>query len=263
VKLLKVIIVDDDDDHILMLQQHLLMADPGIKIVATAENITDAYSAILAFRPDLVFLDIEMPNGNGIELAKRLRINRISVKIVIISGKQDYAIEAIKVSVFDYLVKPYNPEELKTILNKTKLDDSLINLSRQRTILFSSFFEKLSFDADALTSYYIQPDEVIYIKVLDLKHIQFYVTWQDEPITVHGTVTDIRRRLPYVIFAKIAFRTFINMKYLSKISNESHKCFLNYKGRLIALQGQDNYLHMLKQMISKKKEKTKNNEFDI
>jgi len=255
VKLLKVLIVDDDEEQIEMLEELLKCNHPDVKVVAKAENIDDAYAAILAFRPDLVFLDVEMPNGNGIDFARRLREDRISVKIVIISGKAEYALDAIKVSVFDYILKPYKPKDISRILAKVKAENLLVSLNRERAILFSLFFEKISIESDALTTYFIKADEILYYKVVDLRHIELHVFWQDEPIIVPETVTTLRKKIPILIFYQITRRVFINLKYLSKISQKNHKCTLNYNGKLFTLNGSENQLAYLKRRILEKSKK--------
>jgi two-component system LytT family response regulator len=86
---------------------------PEIKVIGEAGNIDDGYKLILAQQPQVVFLDIEMPGGNGFELLSKFE--KIPFETIFVSSYGHYAIRALKLSALDYMLKPVMVEELVKI----------------------------------------------------------------------------------------------------------------------------------------------------
>ena len=91
---------------------------PEIIIVGDAGNITDGYQLIMEKKPQVLFLDIEMPGGNGFELL--LKFNNPSFETIFVSSYGHYAIKAIRLSALDYLLKPVSIEELQGLPERIK-----------------------------------------------------------------------------------------------------------------------------------------------
>ena len=81
-----------------------------IEIVGEAVNITDAYQLIVATKPNIVFLDIEMPRGNGFELLTKFP--KPPFEVIFVTSYGHYALKAIKFSALDYLLKPFMVSDL-------------------------------------------------------------------------------------------------------------------------------------------------------
>jgi len=113
---MNVIIVDDEatvrNTIISMLKTYF----PGINISAAVGSIEEAYKEIVHYKPDLVFLDIGLSDGNGFELIRKL--NPPAFKVIFVTGHQEFALDAIKVSALDYLLKPVDSEEFCTSIKK-------------------------------------------------------------------------------------------------------------------------------------------------
>ena len=127
---IKAIIVDDESDNRSVLRNLLKMFCPQIKLVGEAENIDEAYNVIQDHKPDVVFLDIQMPGGNGFNLLKKFK--EIPFEVVFVTGYDKYALEAIQLSALHYLMKPIEVGELqeavKRIENSIKSKDMLLQL---------------------------------------------------------------------------------------------------------------------------------------
>jgi two-component system LytT family response regulator len=110
--MLNVVIIDDDRNGREFLQALLeqYFAD-RITVLATCSSVSEAILAIRKTGPDLVFLDIEMPQASGFELIEKL--GTINFDVVFVTAYSQYALKAIKFHALDYLLKPVNPEELK------------------------------------------------------------------------------------------------------------------------------------------------------
>ncbi|QCX33185.1 response regulator [Caloramator sp. E03] len=116
-------IIADDEIWVCKLIEKLIDWDKlGIKIVAEVDNGIDAYNAILNEKPYIVITDIRMPGIDGLELIKKVRESGIETNFIIISGHKqfEYAQNAVRYGVEDYLLKPINKEELLNILIKLR-----------------------------------------------------------------------------------------------------------------------------------------------
>lgn len=131
------IIVDDEKLARETLAEFVKDYTDGVRIVGLAQNIDEAYELIMNEKPDLVFLDIEMPGGNAFDLLERIEHN--DFEIIFTTAHGHYAIQAIKFSALDFILKPLDIEELKNAVNKAKekrkrapIEDEIIQI---RTLL--------------------------------------------------------------------------------------------------------------------------------
>jgi len=108
--ILKTIIIDDEKNNIENLSILLNKYCPQAEVIASASNAADGIDIILENAPDLVFLDIKMPEMDGFEMLKSL--NAYSFEIIFVTAYDNYAIQAVRFSAIDYLVKPINTHEL-------------------------------------------------------------------------------------------------------------------------------------------------------
>ncbi len=114
--MIKAIIVDDELGARESLSKMVEKNCKQIEIVGKADSMKTAYDLITSLNPDLVFLDIEMPKGNAFDLLEKFK--QINFHIIFTTAYDHYAIKAIKFSAVDYLLKPIDPEELITAVNK-------------------------------------------------------------------------------------------------------------------------------------------------
>lgn len=134
---LKVILVDDELPSLENIQQKIIEFCPDLEIVATTQKPETAIKLIEQHHPDLVFLDIEMPRMNGFKMLEE--IPEIDFEVVFTTAYNFYAIDAVRISAFDYLVKPISVNDLQNtvarLLKKTghpagqKLDIQPQNIS--------------------------------------------------------------------------------------------------------------------------------------
>ncbi len=108
--MIKAIIVDDELGARESLSKMLEKNCKQIEVVAKVDSMLSAFEAITNKEPDLVFLDIEMPNGNAFDLLEKFK--NINFNIIFTTAYDHYAIKAIKFSAIDYILKPIDPEEL-------------------------------------------------------------------------------------------------------------------------------------------------------
>jgi len=134
--MVKAVIVDDDAISRMVLREILKKTIENVELLGEAGSVEEGVSLIENLTPDLVFLDISMPDGTGFDLLDRLK--RIDFKIIFITAYSEYAIKAFKYSAFDYIVKPINIDELakaiyripkiKKVENKVAVNELKANL---------------------------------------------------------------------------------------------------------------------------------------
>jgi two-component system, LytTR family, response regulator len=112
----RTVLIDDDQLARRGLKRILEQNFKEVEILGEADSVAYGLSLINEVDPDLVFLDIEMPDGTGFTLLEQL--SEINFKVVFTSSYSDYAITAFKYSAFDYIVKPVLIENVRSIVNR-------------------------------------------------------------------------------------------------------------------------------------------------
>lgn len=130
---LQCMIVDDEPLAIELLETHIVAVNE-LELVATCENAIEATSQLRNTPVDLLFLDIQMPQLNGIEFVKTLKYKP---KIIVTSAYQEYAYEAFQIDAIDYLLKPITFERFLASINKL-FDKSRFHFTSQLTEIRAS-----------------------------------------------------------------------------------------------------------------------------
>lgn len=117
---IKVVIVDDEPQSILRLQTDLT-ALGDFEVVASSSSAMSAKTLVLSMQPDVLFIDVEMPGKTGFEVLQSLRDEMPSHLIVVFYSAFDkYMIDALRASAFDFLLKPYQREELDVVVGRIR-----------------------------------------------------------------------------------------------------------------------------------------------
>ena len=116
--MIRTIIIDDEFPSRETLKNYLRDYCPVIQVVGEADSMKTGLEAIHLLQPDLLFLDVEMPNGNGFDLLRNL--DRVSFKIIFVTAHSDYAVRAFRFFASDYLLKPVDILQLKEAVEKVR-----------------------------------------------------------------------------------------------------------------------------------------------
>lgn len=114
--ILQAILIDDEVNSIQNLERKLEEFCPAVRLVATTQRPEEAIQLIQQYKPDVVFLDIEMPRMNGFKMLEELQ--NIDFEIIFITAYNHYAVDAIRISAFDYLVKPVAIKDLQAAVER-------------------------------------------------------------------------------------------------------------------------------------------------
>ena len=112
----RTLLVDDERLARLVLRE-LLSEHPEVDIVAEANSLDSAVQAIQEHDPDLIFLDVQMPGGQGTQLFERLELR---ARVIFVTAYDHYAVRAFELNALDYLLKPVEPERLAQALQRAQ-----------------------------------------------------------------------------------------------------------------------------------------------
>lgn len=162
---IKVIIIDDEEKARELLIKMLAEYCKDTEVVASCNDIPNAVKSIKKFNPDLVFTDIEMPGHSGLELIDFFNEEEINFSIIFTTAYNQYAIQAMKISALDYILKPIEPEELEHAVAKH------VKKSQKEFINYKSAVENIKVNINQKIAIptrngykMVDPDEIILIK---------------------------------------------------------------------------------------------------
>lgn len=214
--MLKTIIVDDENMAIQSLQ--LIMKDfcPDIEIVGTAKSPLEAIRLINLLNPDLVFLDIEMPNGTGFDVLEAVPDRKFDV--VFVTAYNHYALKAIKFSAADYILKPVDIEEIVKTVEKIKqrrnqMGHSPIDINSLLLNIKQPSPKKVALPTANGTEYLLI-DEILYISA-DRSYCQLFLT-EKRTLLVSKSLSELEELLPVENFYRIHKSNSVNLTFVKK-----------------------------------------------
>lgn len=144
---MKAILVDDEILALERLEKMLKNDTEDITVVGTCSNPLKVEIMVKQLQPDIIFLDIEMPELNGLQLAERIQEAYPEIEIVFVTAFDRYAVQAFELYAIDYIMKPIRLERLQTTIQRlqTRLaEDSKTSNSKNKTSHYINFFHKLN-----------------------------------------------------------------------------------------------------------------------
>lgn len=209
------VVVADDEPLALADLAHLLRTDLHLDVVATCSGAAEVRGAIRKFDPDLVFLDIEMPGTNGLELARELEA-AIRPLVVFVTAHTDYAFEAFDAAPVDYVVKPAEPSRCRRAVERARRMLEVRHEEPPGPPLLPSdhFFVK---DGDRLVQ--LAMDDVDSLEALGN-----YVKIKAGPrkFVVRATLTALLPRLAAGVFVRIHRSHVINIRHVRELVDASY-----------------------------------------
>lgn len=128
------ILIDDEQDALVLLQGMIQRHTPFLDILGLYQSGAVGVDAIRSMQPDLVFLDVEMPDMDGFSVLEACR--EIPFQIIFTTAYNEYAVKAFKYSAIGYLLKPVDEEDMKSAVERTRQFLSIQEQARQRDRLF-------------------------------------------------------------------------------------------------------------------------------
>jgi two-component system LytT family response regulator len=164
---MKAIIVEDELKSLQLMETLITDFCPEVEVISTARNVADAYKSIIAGKPDIVFLDIQLEGETSFDLLNMFE-NEISFSIVFTTAHENYALRAIKFSAVDYIMKPIDLSELKAAVQKVAARTGKnVNLNGNLNVLMQNLKTNNLFEQRIVLStsegiHFIRIAEIIY-----------------------------------------------------------------------------------------------------
>lgn len=214
---LKAIIIDDEVRSRESLRQKIISNCADVEIISECENGEQGIVSIEEKKPDIVFLDVEMPRMNGFTMLQKLS-NR-NFELIFTTAYDHYAIRAIRFSALDYLVKPIEVDDLKQAINlvKEKRKQNTGN-ERLEILLHNLMNEKNQSNRIAIPSLeglqFVEVNDIIYLEA-ESNYTVVYIK-PSQKITVSKTLKDFEELLPHNVFIRIHHSYIINKNHVQK-----------------------------------------------
>jgi len=221
---LKVIIVDDESHARSFLSKLCkLYYNEKLDVVDTCDSVESAVASIKTYNPDLVFLDIQMPLENGFELLKYFET--IPFEIVFTTAHADFALEAIKCSALDYLLKPVSKIDLEAVLSRyeSKLlhrigNDRYRLLEENRVHSGDANLQRMIISTNEGFEV-LQLDTILYFSVVNKKT---FVCTVEENFAISKTLKELDETLPASIFIKTGKSFIVNKNYIKRFNSDTN-----------------------------------------
>jgi two-component system, LytTR family, response regulator len=214
---MRTIIVDDEPKNVRILNKLLTDYCPDVKIVGDAGDADAAYKLIEELKPELVFLDIEMPNGNAFDLLDKFIM--INFEIIFITAFESYALKAFKYSALDYLLKPVSIEDLELAVQKAKTSASSKNINLQVKSLLHNIQttsggpQKLAIHSiDGLE--FVNADEIVHLEA-EGSYTNIHLK-NKSSILSSKSIKDYEDILTKDIFFRVHNSHIVNLKFIKK-----------------------------------------------
>jgi two-component system, LytTR family, response regulator len=222
-------IIIDDEQEARDLLESLLHKFPEIQVIQKLSNVDDAIKSFIKNKPMLVFLDVQMPQKDGFEFIHAIKEFDIKTCIVFITAYHQFAIEAIKHSAFDYLLKPVNQSDLQKTIErfrskceetdiKKNIDELLHQLQNHKKI---KLFTRTGFEL-------VNPENILYLEA-DGNYSYIYCV-SGNKMTSTLNLGSIENILPKDNFFRISRTFIINTLHLSVVDRKHHICKLSANG---------------------------------
>lgn len=120
------VLIIEDDLMVIDINRSVVSEVPGFKVVGSARTAAHGLESVKKLKPNLIILDIFMPQGSGIDFLKDLRKNAFDMDVIMVTAAQDllYLKECLRYGVVDYIIKPFRLERLKTALQNYQKKNS-------------------------------------------------------------------------------------------------------------------------------------------
>ncbi len=213
--MLRTVLVDDDESNLSSLREKISNHCKQVQIIACCDNPEEAISIIDQEKPDLVFLDIEMPQMNGFVMLQQLGYRNF--ELIFVTAYDHYAVKAIRSCALDYLVKPVEIEELKSAVARAEAKKDQTSSSAQLDLLIAHLQKKQTKLLTIPTSdglQFIAIEDIIYLEASD-NYSNIYLS-TNKKFLVSRTLKDFEELLPADIFIRIHYSTIVNKFYVDR-----------------------------------------------
>ena len=231
-----------DDERLARKELHSMLAEfEAIKVIGEAEDVPSGMKLIKSSKPEVIFLDIQMPGKSGFDLLKEIQID---AHIIFVTAFDEYAIRAFEVNALDYLLKPITHERLEKAINRIGESEYSKEI----------ILKKLNYDDRLLIAV---DSQLQFLKINSIVSINSAGDYSEVTCTnvkkglTNKSMKEWEQRLPENYFCRIHRSTIVNMEYVEKLEE-----WFNYSYHVYMQNISEPYV-ISRRYVSKLKEKMK------
>jgi len=210
-----------DDERLSRKELKSMLADyEQIEIVGEADDVPSAETATLELKPDVIFLDIQMPGQTGFDLLDKIDN---STRVIFVTAYDEYAIRAFEVNALDYLLKPINPDRLRASIERLELENG--NSKKTEDLRTLNYDDRLFLMLNSHMKF-LKLESVISISAAG-DYTELLLKDGQKGLTLKS-MKEWEARLPEQYFCRIHRSTIINMEYIDKMEEWFNHSFRVY-----------------------------------
>jgi two-component system LytT family response regulator len=208
----------DDDEHSRHIISHLLQESfPEVTITGEVGTVADAVALLSETVPDIIFLDVELPDGSGFDILRQY--STLKSQVILVTAFDHYAIKAVKASVIDYVLKPVNENEfgvaVRKALEKCRDKGNQVNDFSELLTRFHNQLTIRKIKVPTLNGFILADiDDIIRCEATDNYTVLFFN--KDAPKTVSRTLATYEEDLKEYGFIRIHHKHLINIRQVSE-----------------------------------------------
>lgn len=219
------ILIVDDEPEARDLLTILLDRIEGVQVIGGAENVDHALLQVVKKNPDLILLDIQMPEKTGFELVSQLRELELDTGYIFVTAYNEYAIRAVREAAFDYLLKPVDPQELEQAINRFRKQKEHKIISQRIDELLSGLDDGRRLKFNTRSGFIvIDPGDIICCTA-DGNYTEIVLVKARREI-ISSNLGNLEKEVASDDFFRISRSALINIKYLTHVDNKSGLCRL-------------------------------------
>jgi len=221
---ISILIVDDEPEARDLL---IILLEPleGVQVVGVAENADSALVQVVEKDPDLLLLDIQMPEKNGFDLVRSMRKLGLDTGYIFITAYDEYAIQAVKASAFDYILKPTDPNELIRAINRFRAGKNQKEIEERVDHLLENMGAGRRLKLNTRTGFLvINPSEIMCCEA-DGNYTEIVLVNKRREI-ISSNLGSVEKDLSDDGFFRISRSALINLSYLTHVNSKAGTCRL-------------------------------------
>jgi two-component system LytT family response regulator len=219
--MIKTIIIDDEDNARDTIENMLKTYCPEVEVIGTAGSVKEGKKVLNKEKPELVFLDIKMGDGTGFDLLRKL--GKVDFFVIFVTAFEEFAIRAIKFSALDYILKPIDPDELISAVEKAKgiiVKDSM-------ELRLDALYDNLDMFATNNKKIVLKTTGSVHlVNLKDIvrceseKNYTHFFTIEDEKITVSKTLKEFNDLLNDYSFYRVHQSHLVNLEHVKRYEKQ-------------------------------------------
>jgi two-component system LytT family response regulator len=238
-KRLRTILIDDETDSLNLLELLLRKCDKDIDVIGKFNDPREASKVLPLLKPDLLFLDIEMPRMTGFDLLETLPDQ--SCRVIFVTAHHQHALKAFRYNAIDYLLKPLQLSELQRALDKVSRS---MPLSRQQWQSAQTQLDGENWSRIAVSGHngiiFLELPDILYAEAIN-NYTKIF-TLQGKQITTAKTLKDVQETLSDSMFIRIHRQFLVNLKHIRQFNRSDNSVTMTNGETLPVARSQKDFL---------------------